>query len=145
MFKAPTQLPPVSLLLDDLPTRDARRVARHLGLSVSTINRYRRNDDAPRLVQLALFFETRWGRSIMDSELEHRHQVHLGLVRSLKAQVSELEARVRHLVALINRDGLGAANEPIYDQMATPAARAAVSIPPSREASGSAIERASAT
>lgn len=119
MFKAPTQLPPVSLLLDDLPTQDARRVARHLGLSEATIRKYRRDDDAPRLVLLALFFETRWGRSIMDTELEHRHQLHLQLISSQRRRITELEATVGRLLDV---GDFGAANAPIFDCERTPQA-----------------------
>lgn len=69
MFRSPSQagLPPVSMMLDDLPATDAQ-VAAHLGLKPSTLATYRRTGNAPRAVALALFWETRWGRSAADVE-----------------------------------------------------------------------------
>ena len=75
MFRAPTQTPQLCTLLDDLQTRDLGRVARHLGIARSTLTRYRRTGNAPRLVQLALFWETRWGSSVIDCDLVNLHQL----------------------------------------------------------------------
>ncbi|MDR7095525.1 hypothetical protein [Hydrogenophaga laconesensis] len=118
MFKAPGQLPPLSLLLDDIPTRCAKTISRHLGISTRTLKRYQVEDQAPRFILLALFFETRWGRSIMDSELEHRHRLHMGYIDALKRENAHLQARMARLADLLDRGDYGAANSPIFDARA---------------------------
>ena len=77
MFRAPShaKLPNVATLLADIPYT-SRQVARHLGLSEATIRRYQRLGQAPRPVMLALFWETRWGRSAADCEAANWGAVH---------------------------------------------------------------------
>jgi len=111
MFKAPTQTPSISTLLDDLPTTDLKRVARHLGLSVDTIRRYAKTNNAPRLVHLALFWETRWGLSVLDCELFNRETLRLGMIRCLKEENAQLKAHLARLVAL---GAHGAANDALW-------------------------------
>lgn len=45
MFRAPGQLPPISLLLDDIPTRSALLLARYLGIHPRTLQRYQSGPD----------------------------------------------------------------------------------------------------
>lgn len=111
MFKAPTQTPSISTLLDDLPTTDLKRVARHLGLSVDTIRRYAKTNNAPRLVHLALFWETRWGLSVLDCELFNRETLRLGMIRCLTEENAQLKAQLARLVALGCH---GAANDALW-------------------------------
>lgn len=61
-FRAPSaaRMPPLHFLLADqmeLP----KRIARHLGVSLRSLQRWRARGDAPRAVCLALWFESRWG------------------------------------------------------------------------------------
>ncbi len=81
MFKAPTQTPPVSTLLDDLPTRDGRKIARHLGVTENTLKRWAKTGNAPRLAHLALFWESRWGLSVLDCDIWNRDTLRLGMIR----------------------------------------------------------------
>lgn len=83
MFRAPSHagLPALSTLLDDLPAND-RQIAKHLGLQPSTLATYRRNDCAPRAVMLALFWETRWGRSVADTEAHNYGVVNAGMAKA---------------------------------------------------------------
>lgn len=70
--RAPRQIPAVDTMLDDLsyfrPGVPAK-LARHLGVAESTLKTYARQADAPRSVQLALFWETQWGLSTLDVQL----------------------------------------------------------------------------
>jgi hypothetical protein len=121
MFKAPSQLPPLSLLIDDLPTRCLRQLARHLGISERTVKRYQEQDQAPRLVMLALFWETRWGQSVLDAEIFNRDQVQRGLVGALQRENAQLRATVARLVAA---GDYGAANDPLWGVAACEGAKA---------------------
>lgn len=137
MFRAPTQTPHISTLLDDMPTRDMKRIARHLGLTGPTLQRYARTGNAPRLVHLALFWETRWGHSVLDCELVNRERVQRGLIGALERENKALKAQLERLAAI---GGHGAANDPLYRaggvQTGILSALQAVSWPPSRVASG---------
>jgi len=52
-------LPLAYLLADQVEPR--KKIARHLGLSLRTLQRHIANGQAPHAVQLALGFESRWG------------------------------------------------------------------------------------
>ena len=117
MFRAPGQLPPLSLLLDDLPTRCARSIARHLGINHRTLQRYAADDQAPRLVMLALFWETRWGQSVLDAEIFNRDSVQRGHLGALQRENAQLRATVARLVAELDTAAGDAANAPLFDPL----------------------------
>lgn len=83
MFRAPTAagLPALSAMLDDIPATP-RQIARHLGIAESTLATYRRANAAPRAVMLALFWETRWGRSAADTEAHNWGMVNQATAKS---------------------------------------------------------------
>lgn len=54
-------------MLDDIPAT-TEQIARLLDLKPATIERYRREGQAPRPVMLALFWETKWGRATADCD-----------------------------------------------------------------------------
>lgn len=111
MFRAPTQTPPFGILLDDLPTRDAERIARHLGVSARTLARWQSSGQAPRLAHLALFWETRYGLSAVHCDAVNGESVALGLARSLERECATLRARIARLELV---GDFGAANSPVW-------------------------------
>lgn len=108
MFRA-SHTPPLNYLLDDLLTRDAAAIARHLGVSVRTFKRWKAADDAPRSVMLALFFETRWGVSQVHCEAYNRAMYADGLADSLRRENAALLVRIARLERL---GDFGASNAP---------------------------------
>jgi ParB-like chromosome segregation protein Spo0J len=108
MFRAPSAagLPPFSLLLSDLPATPAQ-VARHLGVSDATMANYRRADQAPRPVMLALFWESRWGRDAADKEAARWAAVQFARARSFEREAARLRA-------VLDKAPTGAANGPIW-------------------------------
>ncbi len=80
MFRAPThaELPPLRLMVANIPATE-KQMARHLGIAPGTLRRHIKNDEAPRPVMLAMFWETRWGRSASDCEAAQFGQVHAGV------------------------------------------------------------------
>lgn len=112
MFRAPTQLPPLSYLLDDLKTRDLKKIARHLDISESTLRRYIKEEQAPHAVMLALFWETRWGFSILDVDIDRWEKHYNGMISALEGKVARLEALVRHFADDSHDE---AANAPVWD------------------------------
>lgn len=108
MFRA-THTPPLSVLLDDLLTRDSRAIARHLDCSVKTLERWKQADQAPRTAMLALFYETRWGHSLIHSTAHNEAVLYRQQVGGLQRENAMLRARVARLERL---GSYGAANEP---------------------------------
>lgn len=118
MFRSPSHagLPPVSIMLDDLPATPAH-VAAHLGIKPSTLATYRRTGNAPRAVALALFWETRWGRSAADTEAANWGALHY---RGYKMAARELERMAGVILQLelelalqVSQPGQ-AANSPVW-------------------------------
>lgn len=99
MFRAPSQagLPPFSLLVRDIPA-SRQEIARHLDLSAHTVAKYE-TDGAPRAVQLALFWETRWGRSAADCEAAQFGVIQYRLAESLKRENAALLRQIAQLEA----------------------------------------------
>lgn len=108
MFRA-HHTPPLSYLLDDLFTRDAAAIARHLGVTVRTLERWKASDDAPRAALLALFYESRWGYSVMQTTAHNGELYARQLAQSLTRENAMLRARIARLERI---GDFGAANEP---------------------------------
>lgn len=114
MFRAPGSagLPSFDLMLQDLPATPAQ-VARHLDITSRTMQRYQAGADVPRAVMLALFWETRWGRSVADTEAANWGALHFR-----RAEIADREARrLRGQIEVLERELCampGAANGPLY-------------------------------
>ena len=115
MFRSPNHagLPALSVMLADLPASPAQ-IARHLGIQPSTLASYRRQDAAPRAVQLAIFWETKWGRSAADTEAANwgalHYRQHMVAARELERMAGIIWRLEQELA---RQDGM-AANGPIY-------------------------------
>ena len=96
---------------NDDATRDAVRIARHLGVSARTLARWIATGSAPRLAHLALFWESRWGLSAAHCDAANGERVALGLARSLERECAMLRARIARLE---ETGDFGAANAPLY-------------------------------
>lgn len=107
---APNSLPIWHTVLDDLGRPPVHRIARVLGLSVRTVYRYNQTGEVPRVVLLALFWLTSWGRSAVHTQAWNDAQLALSYVGALRAQVARLEADLAHVAALGQS---GAANDPL--------------------------------
>lgn len=111
MFSAPppARMPAFSFLVGDMPGTPAQ-VARFLGVSHRTLQRWSAAGHAPRAVMLALYWESRWGRSAMDAGLVNDARVYAGLAGALERENATLRARIARLERL---GGFGSANDPI--------------------------------
>ena len=91
MFRAPGHagLPTFQTLLDDVPAPLAV-TARHLGISVNTLRRYKRENSAPRAIMLAVFWESRWGISAIDADAFNSVTVYRAETQGLKRQVNRM-------------------------------------------------------
>ncbi len=111
-FLAPSsaRLPPLSYLLaDQLAPR--KNIARHLGLSLRTLQRYVAAGHAPRAVQLALWFESRWGRSALNEHAFNEAQHARAWVASLERECERLRGVIK---VLEEAQGTPAANGAVF-------------------------------
>lgn len=114
MFRAPGSagLPSFSTMLQDLQATP-EQLARHLDLSRRQLQRYQAADAAPRVVMLAMFWETRWGRSAADCEAANWAALHYRRAEIAERQIVALRRQVEQLeaaLAMLDR----AANSPIW-------------------------------
>lgn len=116
MFQAPSMagLPSLKTMLDDIPA-PPEKIARHLGISLKTLQRYIKAEGAPRAVMLALFWETRWGRQWASVNADYWATVNAGMARALERKNNELRKQIGQLEReLAYAGGATAANLPIW-------------------------------
>lgn len=109
----PAKLPHLHTILDNLGLPD-KQVAHFLGVSPSSVKRWREAGQAPRPVMLALYWETDWGRSAVACDaVNWGRMLHMQNM-SLQSQVKTLKKRIAKLEkALAAVDT--AANSPIFE------------------------------
>lgn len=111
-FLAPSaaRLSPLSFLLND-QTEPQKKVARHLGVSLRTLQRYKARGNAPRSVYLALWFESRWGMSSLHEEAFNEAVQARSWVASLERECE----RLKDVIRLLDEDKeRPAANRGVY-------------------------------
>lgn len=115
MFRAPSRagLPAFSTLLADLPASPAH-IARHLDLSPATLARYAASEQAPRPVMLALFWESRWGRSAADTDAHNAAAAQFQRAAALERENAALRRRLVQLELEREHSPVWAANTPFY-------------------------------
>lgn len=117
--RAPRQLPAIQTMLDDLlffkPGMPAK-LAKHLGIAESTLRTYNRDSSAPRAVQLALFWDTTWGRSAADCEAHNAALYATQQVRALTDHQKRLTGIIWRLeLELSQHQDRRPANLPIFN------------------------------
>ena len=94
---APANLPFWPTLMDDLCNPPPDQVARVLGKSPRTIHRYNATGCAPRVVCLAVFWLTRWGRSAVHAQAHNDAVTMAGLANSLRSERDAFQGEARRL------------------------------------------------
>lgn len=109
LFLLPQHVPPLALILEDIGNPTARDLARSLGVTERTAYRWKADPDrAPRLVLLALFWLTRWGRSAVDCQAQNTATMYADQARALQVELELTRANLATLMALSDT---GAAND----------------------------------
>lgn len=88
--KAPRALPVWDAIMDDLCNPPAHRVAKALGVGRSTVYRWNAEGQGPRIACMALFWLTRWGRSLVDSQATNDAILYVQMARSLGEERDKL-------------------------------------------------------
>lgn len=115
MYRAPTGagLPPWLWMVQDAPGgRD--RLARHLGVSLRSMQRWEAEQAAPRPVMLAAFWETRWGRDAADKEAARAADAHRLHADALAKENAALRRRIVQLESELEQAQPLAANLPFW-------------------------------
>lgn len=87
------RLPPLDYLLADQEPR--KQIARHLGVSLRTLQRYQASGNAPRAVYLALWFDSRWGMAALHEQAYNEARHARAWVASLKRECERLRGVIR--------------------------------------------------
>ena len=111
-FLAPSfaRLPPLDYLLAD-QMESRKHIARHLGVSLRTLQRYQASGNAPRAVYLTLWFESRWGMAALHTQAYNEAQHARAWVASLERECERLRGVIR---AYEHAQAQPAANAPAY-------------------------------
>lgn len=137
--RLPRQLPPLSLILEDLGRPTPAAIAAAIGAPERSVRRWIATDHAPRPAMLALFWLTRWGMSLVDCEAGRLADLHGAMARCRQAELDELRGVLARVLRIAD---LGAANDPHPAAAITTAARARATPPqPMRQRSRRARQR----
>ena len=106
-------VPHLLTLLDNIGRSDAD-LAKLLDISPSTIQKYRRKGQAPRVVMLALFWESTWGQSTANCDAVNWGRLQFQENVMLKRKLASLQRKIERLEkALAESDQ--AANSPFFE------------------------------
>lgn len=111
----PAKLPHLHTILDNIGLPD-KQVARFLGVSPSSVKRWREAGQAPRPVMLALFWETTWGMSAANAAAINEARMYFSENQILKRRIAALEKRLLLLEKEHEKSRRDrAANFPLFD------------------------------
>ncbi len=91
LSKLPTWLPTLQELMKDLglTTADVPKMAQTLGVSERTVWRWKAHG-APKMALLSLWWLSRWGHSLWDSEMANRTALYRGLHDAMFRELRKL-------------------------------------------------------
>lgn len=102
-------LPPLSLMLDDMGRPSPAQVARVLDVEPAAVARWVLDDMAPRPAALSLFWVTRWGRSLIDAQAVNGERMARGMLGALERENARLRGELARLLTV---GDFGSANDP---------------------------------
>lgn len=109
MYRA-NHLPSLSQLLSGLPSQEPADLCRHLDITPQTVRRWKQSGTAPRMAMLAMYYETPWGHSLINSTAQNGEMYARLEVQGLTKENAMLRARIDRL----EKTGFfGAANAPV--------------------------------
>ena len=116
MFRSPSMagLPGLNFMLADIPANH-RQVARHLGVTEQTLKKYIKAEGAPRAIMLALFWETRWGRSAADTEAANFGAIYYRKAMGLEREMIAMKKRMQAMEKELDRLNTDSANSPFFN------------------------------
>lgn len=101
-------------MLDNIGRSDAD-LAKFLNISTSTLRQYRKKGQAPRVVMLALFWETVWGQSAVNCHAVNNARLHFTKNVMLQRQIQQMQKQIDRLQTELDKSSTGAANSPVFE------------------------------
>lgn len=101
----------MALILADLGHPTSAVLGKALGVSERTVWRWRAADSWPHSAALALFFSSRWGWSVVESEAVFTLRNAAALTEALQRENAALRERIERLVST---GDFGSANAPLW-------------------------------
>jgi hypothetical protein len=109
LMPKPGQLPSFMLMVEDVGNPTPLQLSIRLGMSERQVRRWYRAESAPLAVLMALFWVSRWGKSLLDAELFNSATINRELVGALRYENEKL----RRLASKLGHIGeFGSANDP---------------------------------
>ena len=107
-------LPGLNFMLADIPANH-KQVARHLGVTEQTLKKYIKAEGAPRAIMLALFWETRWGRSAADTEAANYGAIYYRKAMGLERENLAMRKKMQAIQLEFDRQVHESANSPFFN------------------------------
>lgn len=111
MYRA-NHLPSFNQLLNAQPTTSKSALCKHLKITPQTLARWTKAGTAPRAAMLALFYESDYGYSLINSTAQNGEMYARTRATGLETENAALRLRIAHLLDV---GDFGAANEPFAD------------------------------
>lgn len=108
---SPAQLPPLSLIIDDIGSPGTAQIGRAIGVPATQVAQWIARDAAPRPAMLALYWLTRWGQSAVNVEAFNDARRFAGLADCQRRELQQLRAE---LARVVNLADFGCANAPSW-------------------------------
>ena len=113
MFSKPKDIYDIEFFKIMLHELTFKRVQKILGVHERTIYTWLKKERVPRMAMLALFWESSYGRSLVDSS--NQYEIHL-----LNVRIQILEGQIvkaKHIITGLRKFTMGGANEPLFDDL----------------------------
>lgn len=101
-------------MIADIPANH-KQVARHLGVTEQTLKKYIKAEGAPRAIMLALFWETRWGRSAADTEAANYGSIYYRKAMGLERENLAMRKKMQAIQQEFDRQVHESANSPFFN------------------------------
>lgn len=90
----------------------SKRVCKMLDVTERTVWRWLAEDSVPKMAVLALYWESRYGRSLIDTD----HHTEMVLLRGQIQILEKQFTRAAHVIQGLRALNYGTANEPLFDE-----------------------------
>ncbi len=113
MITAPKDIHSVAFFEVMLHELTMPKVLSILGVKERTVYYWLSKERVPKAAMHALFWESRYGRSVIDSD----HEFEINLMRQQIRILNEQLVKAKHIITGLRQMQYGSANEPLYDDL----------------------------
>lgn len=115
MITAPHDMYGINIFRIFVDELSAKQAAKILDVTTATISRWIATEKVPKAAVLALYWESKYGRSLIESEHDREIKDLYGRMNSYKHKF----LRAAEIIAGLRAMDYGTANEPFYDESGT--------------------------